>query len=91
MPRLCASQTIHHQERLISLPEPSRARNPYPPDVHFVTLPEREIILIGTAHVSQESATLVRQVISAEHPDCVCVELDPPRLPRYLKSGDGRI
>ena len=80
MPRLYASQTIHHQERLISLPEPSRARNPYPPDVHFVTLQEREIILIGTAHVSQESATLVRQVISTEHPDCVCVELDPPRF-----------
>jgi pheromone shutdown-related protein TraB len=48
--------------------------------VHFVTLQEREIILIGTAHVSHESAALVRQVIHDEHPDCVCVELDPQRF-----------
>jgi pheromone shutdown-related protein TraB len=77
---LFPSQTIHQQEMTISLYEPSGARNPYPSDVHFVTLQEREILLIGTAHVSQESATLVRQVISQEYPDCVCVELDPQRF-----------
>jgi pheromone shutdown-related protein TraB len=64
----------------ISLHEPSSSRSSYPADVHFVTLQEREIILVGTAHVSQESATLVRQVIHEEHPDAVCVELDPPRF-----------
>jgi pheromone shutdown-related protein TraB len=37
-------------------------------------------ILIGTAHVSQESADLVRQVIDREQPDCVCVELDAQRF-----------
>lgn len=36
-------------------------------------------MLIGTAHVSQESADLVRDVITREQPDCVCVELDQQR------------
>lgn len=40
---------------------------------------EREFILIGTAHVSQESADLVQEVIVQEQPDCVCVELDQQR------------
>lgn len=36
---------------------------------------DREIILIGTAHVSRESVRLVEEVIAAETPDTVCVEL----------------
>lgn len=39
----------------------------------------REFILVGTAHVSQESADLVRKVITQAKPDCVCVELDQQR------------
>lgn len=39
----------------------------------------KEIILIATAHVSKESAELVRQVIAEERPDSVCVELDEER------------
>jgi pheromone shutdown-related protein TraB len=39
----------------------------------------KEIILIGTAHVSKESALLVKQVIEAEKPDSVCIELDEGR------------
>jgi pheromone shutdown-related protein TraB len=39
----------------------------------------REIILIGTAHVSRNSAELVKEVIEAERPDSVCVELDEQR------------
>lgn len=35
----------------------------------------KEIILVGTAHVSRESSKLVEQVITAEKPDTVCVEL----------------
>lgn len=54
-------------------------RGSYPPEVQVVRLGEREIILVGTAHVSQESADLVRKVIEAEKPDCVCVELDAKR------------
>jgi len=40
----------------------------------------RRIVLVGTAHVSQESVELVRSVITRERPDAVCVELDPRRL-----------
>ena len=51
----------------------------YPDDVEHLTIGEREIFLVGTAHVSQESVDLVKQVIAAEKPDCVCVELDDKR------------
>jgi len=40
----------------------------------------KEIILVGTAHVSQESADLVERVIGRERPATVCVELCPARL-----------
>src|SRR5690625_322237 len=40
---------------------------------------DREIILIGTAHVSKYSAEQVRDVIEDEQPDTVCVELDEGR------------
>jgi pheromone shutdown-related protein TraB len=35
---------------------------------------------VGTAHISRESADLVREVIENERPDCVCVELDAQRF-----------
>lgn len=40
---------------------------------------DKEIILIATAHVSKESAELVRQVIEEEQPDSICIELDEER------------
>ena len=36
---------------------------------------DKEIILLGTAHVSKESARLVKSVIEEEKPETVCVEL----------------
>lgn len=51
----------------------------YPSDVQIVETDGRTFLLVGTAHISQESADLVRQVISREEPDCVCVELDAQR------------
>lgn len=48
-------------------------------DVHKIKLENKEIILIGTAHVSQQSADLVKNIIEEERPDCVCVELDEQR------------
>ena len=39
----------------------------------------KEIILIGTAHVSRESADLVEHVIKEEKPDSICIELCPSR------------
>ncbi len=44
-----------------------------------VQLGEKEIILVPTAHVSQKSVELVKQVIEQERPDSVCVELDDKR------------
>jgi pheromone shutdown-related protein TraB len=44
-------------------------------NVHRLTDGDREIILVGTAHVSRESTRLVEEVITAEKPDTVCVEL----------------
>ena len=51
----------------------------YPDDVEYLTIGEREIYLVGTAHVSQGSVDLVKQVIANEKPDSVCVELDEKR------------
>lgn len=51
----------------------------YPEDVHILNIGGREIILVGTAHVSRESVDLVQQVIEKEQPDCVCIELDDKR------------
>jgi pheromone shutdown-related protein TraB len=44
-----------------------------------ITLNGREIILIGTAHVSRESIEEVNQVIREEKPGMICVELDEGR------------
>ena len=41
---------------------------------------EREIILIGTAHISQESINQVTETIKNEQPDNVAIELDEGRL-----------
>ena len=47
----------------------------------------KEIILIPTAHVSQESAKLVRETIEEEKPDSICIELDEQRY-KNLKNPD---
>jgi pheromone shutdown-related protein TraB len=44
-----------------------------------INLDGKEYILIGTAHVSKHSAEQVKDVIEAERPDSVCVELDEQR------------
>jgi pheromone shutdown-related protein TraB len=43
--------------------------------VHQLRIEDREVILLGTAHVSRDSAVLVEKTIEAEKPDTVCVEL----------------
>jgi pheromone shutdown-related protein TraB len=45
------------------------------PNVHHLNFEGKEITLIGTAHISKESADLVSQVIEETKPDTVCVEL----------------
>ena len=52
----------------------------YDSDVTVLTAGDKTIILVGTAHVSQESVELVKLVIEQEQPDNVCVELDAKRF-----------
>ncbi|MBW2117702.1 MAG: TraB/GumN family protein [Deltaproteobacteria bacterium] len=42
---------------------------------HRLAFKDKEIILLGTAHVSKESADLVARVIEEEKPDTVAIEL----------------
>ncbi len=44
-------------------------------NIHRLNFEDKEIILLGTAHISRESTELVSSVIEEEKPDCVCVEL----------------
>ena len=43
--------------------------------VHHLEYDHKQVILVGTAHVSKESAQQVTSVIQEENPDTVCVEL----------------
>lgn len=49
-------------------------------DITRLDLDGREIVLIGTAHISQNSVDTVRQTITDEQPDTVCIELDAQRF-----------
>lgn len=51
----------------------------YSDDVHIVKIQDKTVLLIGTAHISQQSVELVQEVISQEDADCVCIELDDKR------------
>jgi pheromone shutdown-related protein TraB len=51
-----------------------------------ITVNGKDIILIGTAHVSKQSAEQVKQVIEEERPDTVCVELDEQRYQSVMDS-----
>jgi len=49
-------------------------------DIHRIEIDGKEIILVGTAHISQDSVDTVQRIIAEELPDTVCVELDHQRL-----------
>ncbi|MCD6306987.1 MAG: TraB/GumN family protein [Deltaproteobacteria bacterium] len=53
---------------------------------HKITFEGKEISLIGTAHVSEESADLVAAVIQEERPDTVCVELCESRYQAMIQE-----
>ncbi len=55
--------------------------------LHNLTYDGKQIILIGTAHVSKESVSLVKSVIEQENPDTVAVELCPSRF-QTIKQKD---
>ena len=48
--------------------------------IHHLKSGDKDIILLGTAHVSKESAQQVADVILSEKPDTVCVELCESRF-----------
>jgi pheromone shutdown-related protein TraB len=51
-----------------------------PDPIHRLTFEGKDILLIGTAHVSRQSVDLVKATIESETPDTVCVELCPSRF-----------
>lgn len=55
-----------------------------------IHLNDKEYILIGTAHVSKHSAEQVKEVIEAEQPDAVCVELDEQRYQSIVEGNKWR-
>jgi pheromone shutdown-related protein TraB len=51
-----------------------------PDNVRRLELHGKQILLVGTAHISSESVEEVRQAIREEKPDHVCVEIDAGRF-----------
>jgi pheromone shutdown-related protein TraB len=53
-----------------------------------VKIGDKEVVLVGTAHVSEESRREVKDTIDEEQPDLVAVELDENRL-KSLREDSG--
>ena len=64
----------------------TQKKHEYGSDVEIVEIADREYIIVGTAHISQQSADLVREVIEKEKPDTVCVELDQQRYKALVEE-----
>ncbi|EMG1542677.1 TraB/GumN family protein [Enterococcus faecalis] len=56
--------------------------------VRRIFLDKREIVLVGTSHISKESAELVKKVIEKENPDIVCLEWDKTRYNKYMNPDE---
>lgn len=54
--------------------------------VRRIQLDKREIILVGTAHISKESVDEVERLIREEKPDRVCIEIDAGRF-KQMREG----
>lgn len=61
------------------MPDQQETQQHQSKDVYTVHHQGKTIILIATAHISQESVDLVKKTIVAEQPDGVCIELDDKR------------
>lgn len=55
-------------------------------EIHRLRYKNKDVILIGTAHVSMQSADLVGESIEKERPDTVCVELCQSRYDSMTKK-----
>jgi pheromone shutdown-related protein TraB len=49
-------------------------------DVTEVAVDGKTVLLVGTAHISQQSVETVRDIIATRKPDTVCIELDADRM-----------
>ena len=59
-------------------------------NIERIKLADMEVILLGTAHVSEESIEQVKQLIEEEKPDCIALELDKARFEQLAKGGKWR-
>ena len=55
--------------------------------IRRLTYGDKDVLLVGTAHVSKESVELVKFLVESERPDTVCVELCEGRY-QTLRSQD---
>ncbi len=51
-----------------------------------VKLADKEILLLGTAHVSEKSVDKVLELIEEEKPDCIALELDRARFEQLVRE-----
>lgn len=76
--------------QILSTPDSMTTQNfpsgDYPDDVTILHVGEKTVLLVGTAHISQQSADLVKQIIETETPDTVCIELDEKRYAALSKK-----
>ncbi len=56
--------------------------------VRRIKLNGREIILVGTAHISKESVDQVESIIRTEQPGRVCIEIDAGRFKQMREGQD---
>lgn len=82
LPRTAVPASLLPTNRMTATNFPSCS---YPEEVVCVPLPDKTVLLVGTAHISRQSADLVQEVISRERPDTVCVELDEKRYAALAK------
>lgn len=61
------------------MPETPFPTKEYSDDAAVIHHEGKTILLVGTAHISQQSADLVKEIIDQEQPDTVCIELDEKR------------
>jgi len=63
---------------------------PLPPRVTHVRVEDRDVYLVGTAHISKESVEDVRTTVQQVRPDAICVELCQARHQTMTQADNWR-
>ncbi len=63
---------------------------PLPPRVTHVKVEDKDVYLVGTAHISKESVEDVRTTVEQVHPDAICVELCKARHQAMTQADNWR-